>query len=238
MVTLNFLIAFNLGLVSTLHCWGMCGPIISAYSLGLPQNTGKVSFILLFNFGRIFSYVLAGVLCGLIGAGFAGAIQEYHGQTILSVLAAIILLAIGLHVAGCLPQFKKIEQAGLWLWRYVQPISRRFIPADTLPKACISGLIWGWLPCGLVYSMLLWNLAQADVFQSSLNMFAFGLGTLPGMFAAGLFTERLASTLKHLHLKRLLGILIICFACLSLWIGLTQQHDQHSHHDHSQHHHP
>ncbi|MCG8324791.1 MAG: sulfite exporter TauE/SafE family protein [Thiotrichales bacterium] len=237
MIVLNLLIAFNLGIISTLHCWGMCGPIITAYSLGLRQEKQSPRYILIFNSGRISSYVIAGVLAGLTGAGFAGIIQDFHGQTVLQILAAIILICIGLHVAGWFPQFKRLESTGLVIWKLLQPLTTRLLPVDTYSKAFMSGAIWGWLPCGLVYSLLLWNLAQANAVSAGLNMLAFGFGTLPGMVAAGLTADRISEVFRRQNLKKLLGTVVILFGLFTLWISVHPLHAGHEQHDHL-HHHP
>ncbi len=247
MIALNFLVAFNLGLVSTLHCWGMCGPIIAAYSLGLPDRRPSAAYVTLFNAGRVSSYIVAGLLCGLLGSGIADLIQAFHGQQILQGLAALILILIGLYIAGWLPQLSRIETTGMLLWKHLQPLTGRLLPIDSTAKAYASGLIWGWLPCGLVYSVLLWNLANADALTSALNMLAFGLGTLPGMITAGLTASTTLRWLKKTHLRRLMGVIVILAGLFSVWITLSAgDHHQHAHpratqapdHEHSHHHHP
>lgn len=231
MIALDLLIAFNLGLISTVHCLAMCGPVITAYSLGLPGKTASTSYILIFNTGRISSYFLAGIICGFVGASLAASIQEYHGQMILQLLAALILISIGLHVAGWLPQFRKIEVIGLYLWKYLQPLTRQLLPVNTIPRAFAAGLIWGWLPCGLVYSVLLWNLARADAVTSGLNMLAFGFGTMPGMVAAGIAASRIDQLLNRPGLRRVLGLLVVLVGLFSAWVSFQHNHpDQHGPH--------
>ena len=227
MIAVNLLIAFNLGLISTLHCWGMCGSIITAFSLGLPEQAASGGRIVCFNLGRVSSYTVAGIICGLLGAGLFELIQEYHGQMILQVLAAVILISIGLHLGGWFPQFNRIEMIGMLFWRRLQPLTRRLVPVDNPAKAFASGLIWGWLPCGLVYSVLLWNLAKADPVISGLNMLAFGLGTLPGMVTAGFAAKTTERFLKKLELRRILGALVIVTGLFSLWVPLFQDHSAH-----------
>lgn len=230
MTTLNFLIAFNLGLISTLHCWGMCGPIITAFSLGLPDQNAPLGRIVLFNAGRITSYVIAGLIVGFVGAGLFQLLQAIHGQLVLQLLAAAVLVAIGLHVGGWFPQFRRIETIGQVVWKRLQPLTRQLLPVDNPAKAWTAGLIWGWLPCGLVYSMLLWNLANAQPLTSALNMLGFGLGTLPGMVAAGYMAQKTGEWMKHKQLRQVLGLLVVGAGIISAWVAVQHPMADHSHH--------
>jgi hypothetical protein len=232
MSALDFLVAFNLGLISTLHCWGMCGPIITAFSLGLPDQNASLGRIIMFNSGRISSYAVAGIIAGLIGAGIIEVIRDFHGQLILQMLAALVLVGIGLHVGGWFPQFRRIEIAGIAVWKHLQPLTRALLPVDTALKAYAAGLVWGWLPCGLVYSVLLWNLAGADPLASGLNMLGFGLGTLPGMITAGYTARKTADWLNKPHLRRVLGILVIAAGLISAWAAIRTQSAVHADHHH------
>ncbi|MBI2994376.1 MAG: sulfite exporter TauE/SafE family protein [Gammaproteobacteria bacterium] len=207
-------IAFVLGLTSTLHCWAMCGGIVGALSMGLPQrllgSPGRHALLAAgYNLGRIASYTLAGVLFGATGGTLIALAHSGQAYLVLQILGGCVIIAIGLHLCGWLPRLDLIEGAGWRLWQWLQPVARRFLPVSSLPRALIAGAIWGWLPCGLVYSMLLWAAAEADPVRGGISMFAFGLGTLPGMMGASLAGSGLRLASAGGGWRRPIGVLII-----------------------------
>lgn len=225
-------VAFTLGLFSTVHCWGMCGGIIGALGFALPASTRHSrwrvgAYALSYNLGRISSYTVFGLAAGalgtalLVGAGTAG-------NMLLRVIAALVLAGIGLYLAGWFPRFAGIEKAGAGLWRRLQPLGRRLLPVDNLGKAYAFGLIWGWLPCGLVYSALVWSTTAGSAGRGGLYMLAFGLGTLPGMVAAGVFSGSLLGILRRVWIRRTVGIALIMFAGATLFLPMG--HHQHANH--------
>jgi sulfite exporter TauE/SafE len=192
----------------------MCGSIITALSLGLPadiRNSGiRMSFIVLaYSFGRIGSYTLAGALAGYIGNRFASIFELGNGHLALQIIAGIILIMLGLHIAGWMPRFKQIEMLGTGVWKYLQPLGKRFLPVTNIPKALLIGAIWGWLPCGLVYSILLLAITSGSFQQGAVYLFVFGMGTLPGMFAAGVAIGLFRQYIQNTSLRRIAGLLII-----------------------------
>lgn len=223
---LNFAIAFLLGLFSSVHCLGMCGGIIGALSMGLPQavrNSRYVSFLMVcsYNLGRIGSYTCAGVLFGSTVFLFP---ESRGGHLVLQIIAAAVLVILGLNVGGWFPRWRLIESFGARAWRYIQPLGKRFLPVDSPVKAVLMGMIWGWVPCGLVYSVLLWAAASGGPASGALIMLCFGLGTLPGMVAAGLAAGGLRGRLQRAALKKGLAVLIILFGLASPWLHLAS-HD-------------
>ena len=233
----SYFVAFSLGLLSTLHCWGMCGGIISALTMSLPKEvntarTVRTVYTLLFNSGRITSYMLAGALAGLLGQQISQLILPESGHVVLKLLAAIVLIFIGLHLTGWIPYLKKIESFGLKLWRVIQPLGRRFVPVDTKPKAFMLGMIWGWLPCALVYSVLLWSVTSGSVFKGGLLLLMFGLGTLPGMFTAGIVSNQVINLARQQTLRKAAGIVIIIFGIASPFIYSDHHLHSSSHFSH------
>ena len=232
MSELSFLVPFSLGLFSTLHCLAMCGGIITALSMGLiAAPSGNTGYALVFNYnlGRIISYSIAGVMAGTAGMLFTQLTPEGSGHRILQIIAGLFLVMLGLHIGGWFPQFKKIEHISARAWQLLQPVGRLFIPVDHWFKALIVGSIWGWLPCGLVYSVLLWTVASADPIIGGSYMFAFGLGTLPGMVAAGILGERMRSILQKNRIKKVAGILILGYGVWSVFVNPVTLHS----HEHS-----
>ncbi len=232
MQMLNLVVAFNLGLFSTLHCLGMCGGIIGALALGSGSTGGSgrnkpYRFVIAYNAGRIISYSLAGAIAGVMAQSFVNTLPE-GGHHALQIVAGLILVLIGLHLAGLFPRVRYIEAAGLKLWRLIQPLARYFIPVQTTGQALIVGMIWGWLPCALVYSTLLWSAASGDVMTGSLIMLVFGFGTLPGMITAGIAGTGVMVYLKRKDIRRWASVIIILFGLASPF--LYTQHDQHEQH--------
>jgi sulfite exporter TauE/SafE len=119
-----------------------------------------------------------------------------------------MLIALGLYLAGLWQAVAYIEHAGGLLWRRLQPLMGRLFPVTTLPRSFLLGMVWGWLPCGLVYSALVTALASGSAAHGGLQMLAFGLGTLPNLLAMGLFAERLKSLLQNIYLRRAGGLLV------------------------------
>jgi len=228
---INYPIAFTLGLFSTVHCLGMCGGIITALSLSLPEEVrhNRTRFTVLvcaFNLGRLCSYTVAGALAGVFGHIILGLVQNNAGHLILRILAGLILVLLGLHIAGWITAIKKIEGIGIRVWQVIRPIGSYFLPVDSTPKALLMGCIWGWLPCGLVYSVLLWSTTSIDPLVATLCMFSFGLGTLPGMISAGLLSNSLQRLFARASIRKVFAIIIIGFGIASPWIQLSHQmHD-------------
>ena len=227
---LNLLAAFTLGLFSTVHCLGMCGGIITALSLGLPdrvrQHPWKFAVLVsCYNLGRILSYSLAGALAGVFGQILLNFIGNAIGHYVLRGLAGLLLVLLGLHIGGWTSAIRMLEGIGLKLWQYIRPIGGYFLPVDSPYKALFLGCLWGWLPCGLVYSLLLWSATSVDPVSGTLYMLCFGLGTLPGMITAGIFSGSLQRLAARANIRKLFALIIICFGLLSPWI----QTDLHTH---------
>lgn len=146
--------ALILGLLGGGHCLGMCGGLMGALTLAIPaeQRGRRLRLLLAYNLGRILSYACAGLLLGL--AGWAVARTPLAGA--LRVVAGLLLIAMGLYLAGWWSGLTRVEALGRGLWRHLEPFARRLLPVSSLPRALLLGAIWGWLPCGLVYSTLLW----------------------------------------------------------------------------------
>jgi sulfite exporter TauE/SafE len=219
-VTAYLPVAFLVGLLSSLHCIGMCGGVMGALSFGLgPDIKASQPRLLLFlssyNLGRLLSYTLAGGIMGVFGAGLIGLLEPWLGQGWLQRLAALVMLLIGLYLAGWLPQFLVIERIGRPLWRWLGPMARRLMPVQTPEVALIYGLVWGWLPCGLVYAMLLVAAGQGAFWSGALTMAFFGLGTWPAMLLTGVLAGRIQRWVGQGLYRRLAGVSVLGFA---LWV--------------------
>jgi uncharacterized protein len=237
--------AFITGLASSLHCLGMCGGAISAMMLTakprashlhvstfpIAQLTSvrqlaaspvvamtNLPLVLAFNGGRILSYSVAGAVAGALGSG-AGALLMNDAMPLrlaLFLVANIIMLLTGLYIAGWTAGFAPLERAGQHLWRNLSPLTKKLLPVESLPQAALLGGLWGWIPCGLVYAMLVAALASGNALNGAVTMIAFGLGTLPAMTVAGMLSAQMKSRLHDKRLRIAAGLVVIVMALLGL----------------------
>jgi uncharacterized protein len=221
--------AFLLGLFSTLHCIGMCGGIIGALSLSLPvevrDNKAKLfAFVLSYNIGRLTSYSIAGLIAGAVGTSVLQSTGLDQGHTALKIIGVSMMVAVGLYLTGWLPQLTRVEKIGMPLWKRLEPIGRKLVPVVSIPRALSYGLIWGWLPCGLVYFVLIWALTAGDAAHGALTMLAFGLGTLPTLITAGFMTSWITRFAHSTRARQVVGLLIIVMAIGSLFIPMEHHY--------------
>jgi len=222
----NYLGAFLVGLLGGVHCAGMCGGIVTALTFNTPSNTGirtspKIIILLGYNFGRILGYTLAGALIGGLGSGLLSLTDIQSSRAILSTVAALFMIALGLYIAGIWRGISYLEKMGRHLWKHIEPVSRRFIPATHFKQAFPLGLLWGWLPCGLVYTILIWTLSAGSAVEGALLMFAFGLGTLPNLLAMGLLAQNLSRWTQNVWVRRMAGLIVGGLGMLMLFNHTT-----------------
>jgi uncharacterized protein len=206
--------ALVLGLLGGGHCLGMCGGLMGALTLAIPpeQRGRRLRLLVAYNLGRILSYACAGLLLGLAGWALASS----PAAMALRVVAALLLIAMGLYLAGWWSGLTRIEALGRGLWRHIQPAAARLMPVSSVPRALLLGALWGWLPCGLVYSTLLWAASQGNAGYSAALMLAFGLGTWPILLATGLAAERVNALLRRRSVRMAGGVLVILFGIWTL----------------------
>ena len=209
-----YLTALSIGLLGSAHCIGMCGGITSALSLSLQGKSRWQTTVLMltYHLGRIGSYTLAGFILGSIGWYLGDLSRGLH--LALRGVAGIMLIAMGLYISGWWRGLMRLEQFGGRLWKHIQPIASGLLPVRNLPNALALGSLWGWLPCGMVYSTLVWSATQGNALQSALLMCLFGLGTLPAVFFTGLFARQLTSVIQAAATRNIAGVLMILFG---LW---------------------
>jgi len=216
--TLNFSAAFIIGLLGSAHCVGMCGGIMGALTYAVPteQRTAKklLPLLLCYNLGRIFSYTLAGALIG--ATSWLLAEQFPLLGTLLRFIAGLMLIAMGFYLANWRSPLRHLERAGNKLWQHIQPRLSTFMPVNSIWKALVVGALWGWIPCGLIYSSLTWAATANNWQQSALMMLFFGLGTLPAVFATGIFLEGFKRALQNRGTRSVAGLLIIAFGLWTL----------------------
>lgn len=229
---LNLLPVFAVGLAGSVHCVGMCGGIVGALSATAPRRTIPIvpassalpvatAFdgalrVVTYNAGRIGSYMLAGALAGGLANGAATLVQAARWQGLAYLLANAMLVALGLYLMNAWHGLARVEAAGNVLWRRLLPALKHLLPMDTLPKAFALGGLWGWVPCGMVYSVLLTALLSGSAAGGAAVMLAFGLGTLPLLLLLGLAGARIRQALQRPIVRTACGILVLGFGALGI----------------------
>jgi len=210
--------AAAMGFFGGTHCVVMCGGIAGVLSGGLVELRTKqgaararwreAGLTLAYNAGRIATYSALGALLGVLG----GSIERFpalrDAGLAMRVLAGLTLVGLGAHLAGWFPHFARLERVGLPLWQRVAPITKRLLPAQTVPAAVGLGLAWGLMPCGLVYSALAIAAVSESAPAGALAMAAFGLGTLPALLAAGAAGAQVGVLLRNAWVRRTAGVLV------------------------------
>ncbi|QBG34468.1 sulfite exporter TauE/SafE family protein [Litorilituus sediminis] len=231
-MSLDLLSAFLIGLVGSGHCLGMCGGIttmltsaittkadsqVGNISVQVTQARQKPKLIICYHFGRIASYSLIGAL-----VGFTGSIAAKNiGLPIagLRLVAAVFLILLGLYIGQWFMLLTRIEAIGAKLWRKISPLANKVIPVDSGKKALTLGALWGWLPCGLVYSTLTWALASGNALTGAGIMLLFGLGTLPALLALSFSLASIKNLLVKPKTKQFMAILVIAYGFYSFFVA-------------------
>lgn len=222
-VDVTYLTAFLIGLLGGVHCVGMCGGIVGALTLGLAEPVRQQlrsmwPYLAAYNAGRILSYGVAGALVGGLGSWAANLAAVNQAQQVLQAVAGVFMVVLGLYLGGWWHGLLRIEQLGGRLWRHVEPLGRRFLPVKHPGEAFVLGLVWGWLPCGLVYSALVWAVAAGGFLQGGMLMLSFGVGTLPVLLGMGMVTGKLSAYMRQPWIRTSAGLLVIGFGLHRLWL--------------------
>lgn len=212
----GFLAVFLIGLLSGTHCVGMCGGIVSALSVQLPQQKPALPLHLAYNIGRLTSYVIAGAIMGALGSVGLLLNNALPVQMVMYVAANLMLLTMGLYLLGVTHAATVVERGGKWLWQRIQPITRRFLPVRTVAQAFPLGMLWGWLPCGLVYGVLSLALLSGSAWRGALTLLAFGVGTLPNLLLAGMLLVRFRRHMQAKPVRIVSGLLVFGFGVFGL----------------------
>jgi len=211
---LTLLAALTAGLVGSAHCLGMCGGIAGALGMSARQAsasaTGAVAYTVLFNLGRVLGYTAIGAIAGLVGHGIGAGLDLPFWSAAARGLTGLVMITIGLQIATGWRLLGFIERGGARLWSRLSRLASGLLPVRRPHQALALGMLWGWLPCGLVYSVVLLALVVADPVRSGLLMTAFGLGTLPSMTVTGLASSRFNPAARP-RVRRLAGLLLVGF---------------------------
>ena len=220
--------AFIFGLMGSAHCLGMCGGIMSTLTLARSPSSTVMPALVAYNSGRIFSYTVAGLIVASIGSLLSDSLLMI--ADVMRIIASLTLILMAFYIANWWKGLVYIENGGRFLWRYLQPFASRLMPVRNTSQALALGLIWGWLPCGLVYSVLIWALSVAHPMQGAAIMLFFGLGTLPAMLLTGVLASQIKDLSRSSGVRSLAAITIIIFALWQL-APLFTESDHHSTHN-------
>jgi len=231
----TFFSAFLIGLFGSVHCVGMCGGIVAGLSVGTIQNPGQnpaiinngtiqdnikvnhtFTYPLFYNLGRISSYAFAGFIAGFLGSQGSDVVN-LDNLIIAPYIVGIFMILLGGYIGGWFHVLLKLEMMGSYLWRYIQPFGKCFLPLRKRSHAVFLGMLWGWLPCGLVYSTLVWAMTTADGYHGALLMTAFGLGTLPVLLSIGLIGDTLVSYTRKPLVRSIAGAGIVIFGLYTIF---------------------
>ena len=208
---------------------------MGALSLSLPaevrENRLRISlFVSAYNLGRLSSYMAAGALAGAFGVEILEwlGLNDDSGHNILRIFGVSFMVLIGLYLGGWFPQLVKVEKIGQPIWKRIEPMARALMPIKNPYQALMYGMLWGWLPCGLVYVILLMTVTSGSAVQGALMMGAFGLGTMPSMLSAGVMLGWVRKLGQSKHARQLIAVILIVTAVASLFFGVGETgHHQH-----------
>lgn len=222
-LALSYPAAFVIGLLGSTHCLGMCGGISASLSMTLPVGRGyrlrQLTMLLAFNGGRIASYVLIATLIAWLSVSATSSWSALG--PILRTLAGGLLILMGLSMGQWWNGIRHVERIGGPVWRRLQPFTSKLLPVRHPGQALFLGALWGWLPCGLVYSTLGWAALQPTVMTAAGTMLFFGLGTLPSMLGTGLAATWIQALRTSPWFRKIAGASMILFGLWTMpWMAI------------------
>ena len=223
--------AFVAGIAGSAHCFAMCGGLAGAFGMRARAANASGAFgnALSYHVGRLSGYTVAGAICGLLGATLQSVLDLARIGSWLRIASGVLLLLIALRMLSPWNPLHWLETLGAKFWRRLQPLTQKTGTLHGPAQGIALGFLWGWLPCGLVYSMLLFAALSGNASTGGAILLAFGLGTLPSM---------LTSTVLAAHVQRLLsnrwprfasGILLVLLGAWMIWISLPAAEHVHHH---------
>jgi sulfite exporter TauE/SafE len=207
--------AFVAGFFGSAHCIGMCGAIVVLFEQQAGSSAGWTHRCV-YNAGRLGFYALLGSIAGAGGAVITRVTGISTGLIVLRLIAGALVIAIGLNLLFNWSATRFLEQAGAGIWRRLSPLARYFLPVSTLPRAFAAGLLWGALPCGLVYSAVALGATAGSPVGGALTMAAFWAGTAPAMILAGASAARLNQWRANRTFRAVAGVTMLVIGVLAL----------------------
>ncbi|MFY8349553.1 sulfite exporter TauE/SafE family protein [Pseudoalteromonas sp. SSM20] len=219
MTTSQLLSALIMGLLGSGHCLAMCGGVASSLTLAVKDKALVKRYTLLYNLGRILSYCLAGALAAGISQQFASRSTTF--SFVLSILSGVFMILVGLYIMRLTFSLNWIEKVGKYaIWQHLVKFNKRLLPVNTNHKALAYGMLWGWLPCGLVYSALLFSISTQSAIYGATFMLLFALGTLPAMVGLAFAADKFKQILNHNFVRMMFGNIFIFYGLYLLIIAL------------------
>ncbi len=228
--------ALAAGLFGSAHCLGMCGGLSGLFAMhhGAKATASQPTLAITYNLGRIVSYASLGALSAFVGQGMTDVLPGLAVP--IRLMAGLVIILMGIQIAFGWQLLGPVEKAGSYLWRLVSPLTRHVLPATSPPKALALGLLWGLLPCGLVYSMLLVAMAGSNPLHGAVVMIAFGVGTMPAMLLTGLSAASLSRLLADRRRALVAGLLLVAIGVATMAMPaykvLGPTDGGHAHHHH------
>ena len=216
---LTLLTAFLLGFLGSGHCLGMCGGIVGALSFN-NQGHHPLLIHLSYQLGRISTYGLLGAVVGF--AGLWASQLHTDLMLVLRTVSGVLLILMGLYLLGITQSLVWLERAGGGLWRTLQPLGKHLLPVKKPAQGFALGLLWGFLPCGLIYSTLAWSATSASPYWSAALMISFGLGNLPALISAGFFATQINRLRQQTVIKFSFALTIVAFGIWTLTATWTK----------------
>jgi len=221
MSAMLLLSALLMGLLGSTHCVVMCGGVVAMTCSALPlarrdKPLAQLPYVLSYNAGRIASYAAGGAVAGAVGTTLLSLGAVAHAMLGLRFAAGITMIAVGFYLAGFGGALRWVERAGEPLWNLVAPLARGLVPVRTPSRAFALGLVWGWMPCGLVYAALAASVTGGSILGGAATMAAFGLGTLPTLVAMGSAAALVTRVARSREMRTVAAIAVTIFGVVQL----------------------
>lgn len=221
--------ALLMGFFGSPHCLGMCGGLVAAFGLSMKEASPakRRRLVATYHFGRLLSYSSLGLIAGLLGTAVLAPLMV--GNSTPRILLGLVLVFVGMTMLG-LPFLNKLERLGMRFWQALAPLRKKVFPLNTYPRALSAGLLWGFLPCGLVYGALLIAVVAHDPLSGAALMFVFGLGTVPMLVATHETVNWIRDKIGRLRLRQMNGAVMVIsgLAVIVVPIVMANMHSGHS----------
>ena len=235
-MTIALLIAaLFMGFFGSPHCLGMCGGLVAAFSLSMKDVSPakRRALIATYHFGRLSSYAFLGLIAGLVGTTVLAPLMT--SNNIPRILLGLVLVFVGVTMLGA-PFLAKLERVGMRFWQFLSPLRQKVFPLNTFPRALAAGLLWGFLPCGLVYGALLIAVVAHNPLGGAVLMFVFGLGTVPMLVATHETVGWLRKNIGRMRLRQINGAIMVIsgLAVAFVPMAMSSMHSGHGGTGHEQ----